>query len=83
MEMIVLKVGIVGANGYGGAELLRLLHHHPYIEIENVVSHSTKGTSLTEQYPHFNKINNMKLEDLNQIEINEEIDLLFFQHLRE
>lgn len=78
MEMIVLKVGIVGANGYGGAELLRLLHHHPYIEIENVVSHSTKGTSLTKQYPHFTKINNMKLEDLNQIEINEEIDLLFF-----
>ena len=28
-----MRVGVAGASGYGGAELLRLLHAHPSFEV--------------------------------------------------
>ena len=39
----MVKVGIVGATGYTGAELLRLLAQHPYAEVAVVTSRSESG----------------------------------------
>ena len=36
-----MKVAIIGTTGYGGVELLRILHTHPVFHIQSI--HSTKG----------------------------------------
>ncbi len=48
----MLTVGIVGASGYTGAELLRLLHLHPRVRIEVITSRSYAGRPLGTCFPH-------------------------------
>lgn len=48
-----IKVAIVGATGYAGAELVRLLHNHPNAEVVSVGSKSYEGKPLSEVYPSF------------------------------
>ncbi|KYD00135.1 N-acetyl-gamma-glutamyl-phosphate reductase [Heyndrickxia sporothermodurans] len=74
----MVKVGVIGANGYGGVELLRLLKQHPLVSVEKVISHSTQGCKLTEQYPHLNDVFEMTLEKIDIEEIASNVDLLFF-----
>ena len=40
------RVAVVGATGYTGAELLRLLYQHPHVDIVRICGHSTVGQSL-------------------------------------
>lgn len=47
----MVKVGIVGATGYTGAELVRILSHHPGVEISIVTSESYAGLQYWEVYP--------------------------------
>ncbi len=46
-----MKAGIVGASGYTGAELLRLLAAHPEIEAAVVTAHSQAGRAVGEHTP--------------------------------
>jgi N-acetyl-gamma-glutamyl-phosphate reductase len=46
-----MKAGIIGASGYTGAELLRLLAHHPDIEVAVVTAHSHAGEVVGEHTP--------------------------------
>ncbi|MTT31939.1 N-acetyl-gamma-glutamyl-phosphate reductase [Terrilactibacillus sp. BCM23-1] len=73
-----MKVGIVGANGYSGLELIRLLTNHPVAEIEMLISHSTSGQSIKTIYPHLKDICEMDLEDLTIDEVAGRVELLFF-----
>ena len=34
-----MKVAIIGATGYGGIELIRLLEQHPYFSIASLLFH--------------------------------------------
>ncbi|MGQ9425378.1 N-acetyl-gamma-glutamyl-phosphate reductase [Gilvimarinus sp. F26214L] len=47
----MIKVGIVGATGYTGVELLRLLAHHPDVEIVCVTSRAEAGRPVSDLYP--------------------------------
>ena len=47
-----IAVGIVGASGYTGADLVRLLAVHPKAEIRVVTANSQAGKALGEVYPH-------------------------------
>jgi N-acetyl-gamma-glutamyl-phosphate reductase len=49
----VVKVGIVGATGYTGVELLRLLSEHREVDICYVASRSEAGKSIREVFPFF------------------------------
>ncbi|MEN1970158.1 N-acetyl-gamma-glutamyl-phosphate reductase [Lentibacillus sp. N15] len=73
-----MKVGIVGANGYGGAELIRLLHNHPMVTVELLVSNSTQGQNIADQYPHIHNILDLPLEKLDKEEVKKRVDGLFF-----
>ena len=42
----MIKIGIVGAAGYTGGELVRLLIHHPNAEIAFVQSSSNAGKAI-------------------------------------
>lgn len=77
-RMKELKVGIIGANGYSGAELIRILQQHPEVEISIMASHSTSGQLITEQYPHLQGITETRLEQINIEEIMGKAELFFF-----
>ena len=68
-----IKVGIVGAAGYTGGELLRLLVHHPHTEIAFANSKSSAGNPVW-------KIHHDLLGDTDMTfssELEKEIDVLF------
>jgi len=48
----MIKIGIVGATGYTGVELLRLLVTHPDVEIGIVTSRSESGKSVEDLFPN-------------------------------
>lgn len=45
-------VGVVGASGYGGAELLRLLGGHPALEVAIVAAHRQVGEAVGDLFPN-------------------------------
>jgi N-acetyl-gamma-glutamyl-phosphate reductase len=47
------KIGVLGASGYTGAELLRLLIRHPYIEIALLTADRRAGKPMAEVFPQF------------------------------
>ncbi len=49
----MIRVSVIGATGYAGAELVRLLTSHPEVEIAHLVSHSYAGKKYSEIYPSF------------------------------
>jgi len=50
-----IKTAIVGASGYSGMELLRLLLGHPGVELTAVTSRQEAGKALGEVFPRFRK----------------------------
>lgn len=46
------KVSVIGATGYTGAELVRLLSNHPEVELAGVTTQSYTGKPFWEVYPH-------------------------------
>lgn len=50
--MKMIKAAIVGANGYGGIELVRLLAQHPNVSIQLLVSRSEAGQYVSQVFPH-------------------------------
>ena len=46
----MIKVSIVGGTGYTAGELLRLLVHHPKVQIESVVSTTSVGVSIASMH---------------------------------
>ena len=49
--MTAIRVGILGASGYGGAELVRRLLHHPHVEITALGSRQYLGQGVTSAWP--------------------------------
>lgn len=47
----MVPVAIVGGAGYTGGELIRILIHHPFAELTEVVSDSQAGKSVTSVHP--------------------------------
>jgi N-acetyl-gamma-glutamyl-phosphate/LysW-gamma-L-alpha-aminoadipyl-6-phosphate reductase len=48
----MITVGIVGASGYTGGELLRLLLQHPEVEVTQITSESNLGKFAYQVHPH-------------------------------
>ncbi|RUM88936.1 MAG: N-acetyl-gamma-glutamyl-phosphate reductase, partial [Thermovibrio sp.] len=59
-----VKVAVIGASGYTGAELLRLLLNHPYADVVCVTSRQYEGEKLTDVFPHLKRspYENLKFE---------------------
>ena len=71
----MIKVGIVGATGYAGAELVRLITNHPQAQVTAVSSVSFQGQKLSEVYPAYLNINDMECET--QEQVVEKSDVVF------
>ncbi|WP_417900275.1 N-acetyl-gamma-glutamyl-phosphate reductase [Bacillus haimaensis] len=73
-----MNVGIIGANGYSGVELIRLLQQHPYAQLNYLASHSSSGKLISEQYPHLQGVVEDRIEELDINEAASKIELMFF-----
>src|SRR5512136_888329 len=69
-----IKVSIVGASGYGGGELLRLLLDHPGVEVAQATSESHMGEFVYQQHPNLRKRTQLKFVSR---ELLEPCDVLF------
>ena len=65
----MVKVSIIGATGYAGAELLRLLYNHPQVEVMHITSESHTGKAISEVYPHLRGLYNKKLISMKDLDI--------------
>ena len=50
--MSKIEVAIIGASGYTGGELVRILSRHPKVDITTVTSRKNEGNPLSELHPH-------------------------------
>lgn len=48
----MIKVSIIGATGFAGIELVRLLDSHKEVELETITSESNTGENISIIYPH-------------------------------
>jgi len=73
----MITVGIVGASGYTGVELARLLCHCPDVQLTVATSRQYKGRKLAEVYPNLAGLVDIVCEDLSAEELAERADLFF------
>lgn len=73
----MIKVGVLGATGYAGEELVRILSCHKDVEIKMLVSHSYVGEKMSDIYPHLKGICDIVCEDLDAEKAARECDVVF------
>lgn len=74
----MVKVSIIGATGYAGAELLSILIRHPQAQIAHITSESHTGKKISELYPQLRNLCDMTLESLQDLEaIGKDSDFIF------
>jgi LysW-gamma-L-alpha-aminoadipyl-6-phosphate/LysW-L-glutamyl-5-phosphate reductase len=69
-----MKVSIVGASGYGGGELLRLLLQHPRVQVHQCTSERFAGKPVTRLHPNLRKRTSLKFCSIQELD---RVDLLF------
>jgi len=69
-------VGILGASGYTGFEVIKILEKHPKVNIKFVVGDKNKGKNMTELYSSFTNKNLPKLISYEEANFNS-VDLIF------
>lgn len=72
-----MKVSIIGASGYTGSELLRILTQHPEAEIVHVTSRSFAGQSVNELFPHLTGLCDLTFDDCDLDVIMADSDVVF------
>ncbi|MCD4722819.1 MAG: N-acetyl-gamma-glutamyl-phosphate reductase [Desulfobacula sp.] len=73
----MINVGIAGASGYTGVELVKLISNHPKAKLCAVTSNSYKGKSLTDIFPSMRGFDNLICEDLDIKSLSQRIDIIF------
>lgn len=59
-----VPVGIVGASGYGGVQLIRLLMEHPGVEVVYLGGESSAGKPFSDLYPHLGHLVDLVIEPI-------------------
>ena len=75
--MSKIKAAIIGATGYVGQELFRILYSHPEIEVIKVTSVSYTGKKYSDVYQNFNGMTELVCTESNIEKIAEEADVIF------
>lgn len=73
----MIRVGIVGATGYSGVELIRLLAQHPSVQVNRLYTSSAEGESLVPAFPHLTGYSLPLLEAIDPEAMAAENDLIF------
>ena len=71
-----LQIAIIGASGYTGAELIRILLNHKKVEIAALIANSNAGQKIEQLYPHLTHYNLPDVKKLEEIDFSK-IDAVF------
>ncbi len=71
-----MRVGVIGASGYSGGELLRYLVGHPVFQLEYVAAGSNAAAEITSIHPHLTHLWGRTFEETSVTRANE-MDLVF------
>jgi N-acetyl-gamma-glutamyl-phosphate reductase len=71
-----MKTAVVGASGYAGGELLRLLSNHPKFKISYIAAGSNAGEPITNLHPQLTNFTGRNFEETEIAKINNS-DLVF------
>lgn len=72
----IYNVAILGASGYTGSELVRLIHSHPNLRVAAMTADRKAGKSMGEVFPHLAHLNLPTLITLDEM-VWDDIDLAF------
>lgn len=78
-----MKASVIGATGFAGAELLRLLEGHPEAEIACITSESSTGEAIANMYPHLAgriEKNLTSMQDIDQIAAVSDVIFIALPH---
>ena len=70
------KIAILGASGYTGAELVRLIANHPVMTIAALSGNSKAGMTMAQVYPHLRHLDLPALTMISEVDFSD-IDLVF------
>lgn len=73
----MIKAGIIGASGYTGGELMRLLLNHPEVNIVAATSRNLAGKPVSDQHKHLRGLLDLKFQDLGPEDIAKTCDVAF------
>ena len=73
---LYMKIGVVGASGYAGGELLRLLSGHPIFKVTYISAGSNAGELISSIHPHLTSYKDIRFETTEVNQINR-CDLVF------
>jgi len=73
----MLRVAVVGATGYAGGELLRLLCQHPKVQLTAVTSEHAAGESIEKRHPSLKGFLSLALEPLEVKALSARADFFF------
>ncbi len=73
----MINVGIAGASGYTGVELVKLISNHPKAKLCAVTSNSYKNKSLTEIFPAMCGFEDLMCEEFNSTSLSKKVDIMF------
>lgn len=73
----MLNVAIVGASGYTGLELIRILHCHPEVAVTCLTSEQSAGKRISDVFPSLRGRCDLLLENLEPVRVSEKADLIF------
>lgn len=73
-----IKIGIIGAGGYGGCGAIELLLGHPNAEIIALMDKQDVGKPISELYPHLNGFCDLPLIDPDDPECTDNFDIVFY-----
>lgn len=73
-----MNISIVGASGYSGLELIRILHNHPDVTIASIHNYSNVGMKINQLFPHLTDIYEATLEEVVPEQIMAQSDCVFF-----
>lgn len=63
-----MKTAVIGASGYAGGELLRLLATHPHFEVTVVSAHSNAGEQVTSVHPQLQSYSGRTFVNVDEID---------------
>ena len=63
-----VKIGVLGASGYTGADAVRLAARHPNIEIAALTANTHAGKAMAEVFPHFFMLDLPKLVEWEKVD---------------
>ena len=73
-----IKVGIIGAGGYGGCGAVELLSAHPRVEIRALIDKQDVGKPMSDLYPHLTGFCDMVILDPDDPDCPDDFDVVFF-----